>query len=375
MRRHSAAIFLVLLIACDRQPPSRPEDKILWETTPEPILTIGLEDGDPAYLFTRVAGVGRLSNGTIVVAESDTREIRLYRPDGTHIRSVGGQGGGPGEFSHTLSEIQIAAGDTILAFQSFDLPWVMRYAPNGDYIDQWRLETRRAWRPGLNMENDYELLPDGRLAFELDSMLEEPQRGRPTWKLTLVIDRNHRIDTLGWFPGAPRGLRHFAAQRGIRDRRGRIILINPEQSTIWSFDPLTLQADTITWTAVQRMPVTDSMKESLKARTRSLNPGMTDEVLESVMEGLDLVDSLPQFMDVLIDVDGNYWVSEPRMRGDSTQQHWVVRNPRGTVLGSARVAHPPRDIGADYMLTVKYDENRVPYVHVYGLKRVAAPSR
>ena len=69
-----------------------------WKLSSDPILTIGEFDGPEEYLLFQASGARRLSNGNILIANGGTHELRFYDPDGTHIRSVGGEGDGPGEF-------------------------------------------------------------------------------------------------------------------------------------------------------------------------------------------------------------------------------------------------------------------------------------
>ncbi|MEX2283758.1 MAG: hypothetical protein WEE89_14830 [Gemmatimonadota bacterium] len=54
-------------------------------------------EGNLDYLFDKIKGVTRLADGTIVVLNSGDGQLRFYSPDGTHLRNVGGIGGGPGE--------------------------------------------------------------------------------------------------------------------------------------------------------------------------------------------------------------------------------------------------------------------------------------
>lgn len=91
--------------------------RLAWRLTESPILRLGATDAGPAQQFSRIRGVGRLRDGTIVVADGATQEIRFFAADGMFLRSVGGSGGGPGEFRR-LSDILIAAGDSVVAWDS-----------------------------------------------------------------------------------------------------------------------------------------------------------------------------------------------------------------------------------------------------------------
>ncbi|MCH7716498.1 MAG: hypothetical protein IH876_10235 [Gemmatimonadetes bacterium] len=68
-----------------------------WRLATEPLVDIGGGDIDEQQLF-RVSGTLRLSDGRIVVANSGTHELRFYDAEETYLSSLGGEGGGPGEF-------------------------------------------------------------------------------------------------------------------------------------------------------------------------------------------------------------------------------------------------------------------------------------
>ncbi len=55
-----------------------PTDGERWSVEPEPMVAIGGADGPPATLFTVVTMASRLSDGTIVVLENETSELRFF---------------------------------------------------------------------------------------------------------------------------------------------------------------------------------------------------------------------------------------------------------------------------------------------------------
>lgn len=77
---------------------SRLDSAQVWRVGDQPALSIGAVDGDPEYLFTLASRAQRLANGSILVVENRDAEVRLYDPNGTHVRTIGRPGEGPGEF-------------------------------------------------------------------------------------------------------------------------------------------------------------------------------------------------------------------------------------------------------------------------------------
>src|SRR5690606_13670168 len=90
-----------------------------WQLGEEPALVIGgVEEYGGQPLF-RVSSATRIPSGLIAIADEGTSEIFLYSPEGMHIRTLGGAGGGPGEFQG-FGQLAVLAGsgDTIAVAHS-----------------------------------------------------------------------------------------------------------------------------------------------------------------------------------------------------------------------------------------------------------------
>lgn len=90
--RDSAGVEIV------RSGPGNDSETLGWRIAEDPELQIGSVDGDSAYVFEGIGGAWRLSDGRIVVTDRRSMDIRIFGPDGTHLRSFGGPGPGPTEF-------------------------------------------------------------------------------------------------------------------------------------------------------------------------------------------------------------------------------------------------------------------------------------
>ena len=86
-----------------------------WRVEPKAFLDIGSADGDEPYLFNYVETALRLGDGTIVVANAGSGELRFFDSAGRHIRSVGRLGSGPGEFGQSSVHIWRAPNGDIVA--------------------------------------------------------------------------------------------------------------------------------------------------------------------------------------------------------------------------------------------------------------------
>lgn len=66
----------------------------------EPELRIGAPEGGGPEMFGEVKGIAPLPDGRIAVLDAHAQEIRIFGPDGEHLRTLGGQGSGPGELEN-----------------------------------------------------------------------------------------------------------------------------------------------------------------------------------------------------------------------------------------------------------------------------------
>jgi hypothetical protein len=78
-----------------------------WRT--EPVLRLGSIEGGPQE-FGRIRSLIADEDGSIYVADNLAHEIRVFGPDGRHLRSIGRRGAGPGEFGD-LYALAWLAGD------------------------------------------------------------------------------------------------------------------------------------------------------------------------------------------------------------------------------------------------------------------------
>jgi len=62
------------------------------------VLSLGGADAIGPTQFANIQGVYVAHNGSLWVADGQSDEVRIFHPDGSHWKTVGGKGGGPGEF-------------------------------------------------------------------------------------------------------------------------------------------------------------------------------------------------------------------------------------------------------------------------------------
>ena len=65
----------------------------------EESLRIGRVDGQGPDVFGQIRGLAVDALGRVHVLDSQANEVRVFTPDGAHLRTLGGSGNGPGELS------------------------------------------------------------------------------------------------------------------------------------------------------------------------------------------------------------------------------------------------------------------------------------
>lgn len=86
-----------------------------WTVEDEPVLHIGGSTATgPAALY-RVSDAGTLPDGSLVVANVGSQELRFFGPDGEPRGTAGSYGNGPGEF-RDLYHIEVLPDGAVFVF-------------------------------------------------------------------------------------------------------------------------------------------------------------------------------------------------------------------------------------------------------------------
>ncbi len=112
-----------------------------WSIDTVPETVVGNRHDDPSHDLFRVRAVARLSDGSIAIASQGSSDIRIFDSSGSHVRTFGRQGRGPGEFSFLTS--MVISGDTLFVYD-----WQQRrasvFSPTGALLETVPLPFTRA---------------------------------------------------------------------------------------------------------------------------------------------------------------------------------------------------------------------------------------
>jgi hypothetical protein len=375
--RDSAGIHVV-------ENPAASVDRALT-ASPEPVLSIGVVDGEPEYQLFQVSAAARLSDGGVVVANAGSREVRFYGPDGRHRATAGGSGQGPGEFRYPAA-IVVEAGDTVVVQDRLDR---VRFSPDGAFLGREttdRGQLMDVLGPEARAEGGT-WLPDGSFftpVYQQDQMGVRPPPGPPFRPgMTLVRVRADRsgLDTLGVFGGIQQ---QFVEVGGTF---GSWPIVPPfGANTSWAFgspDGTILVADSETpqfhlfrpdgshvlvrW-PVEREPVTQEEVAAWKEAQRNASWAQRQlPQLERGWAGMDVPDVKAAFGSmVAMGRDGSVWIPESSdYQADPAV--FLSFTPEGRLRGRFAVPGPFRimDGGEDWVLGIHRDENEVEFLRMY----------
>jgi hypothetical protein len=163
----TACLAVVMAWSCRNGAPRRPartanDGPIAGRAAVED-LVLGQSEGDSGVTFSGIVAVHVDGRGNIYVLDNGDRAIQVFSPDGRHLRAIGGNGSGPGEFRDpagfsVLGDSLLVTYDRVLqrltwfgmdgqlvATRSVKLP-MMQYGLVGDVRGSarpWRARVRR----------------------------------------------------------------------------------------------------------------------------------------------------------------------------------------------------------------------------------------
>ena len=351
-----------------------------WRLSAEPALDVGTVDGPPQYQLGRVAGAVRLGDGTVVVADDQSKDLRFFDRAGRYLKTVGRRGGGPGEFE-ALGSLA-ALGDTLLA-ADWSSRRVSVFAPDGSLVRSIPLDAggsaaftfpvgyfrgggvllrtgivfTSASREGLSRDSvtflrlDAAGGPPARVGrFPGGESFTEKQGSSSITVTSRAFGRAEQVAVVpdGFFYGSS-----DAYEIGRYDPAGRLLRLVRRAHQVRRVTP----ADVERYKEARRRDADASYRQ---AQERSF-------------AAMPFPETMPAHGDIQADRAGNLWVSDFVVTTDDPAR-WTVFDPEGRMLGA--VAMPPRfrvlEIGGDYVLGVWQDELDVEHVRLFTLEKPGA---
>lgn len=335
----------------------------LWESDQEwraeEVLRIGTLSGEGPDLFGEIRSLELDALGRIWVYEGQARELRVFDRDGTHVRTVGRNGEGPGEFSNVSGMTWNPDGNLVTVDPR--LGRISVFDTSGHYLAGFRprwLYRMFPWRGGIDERG---FLYDMQW---LAGDIRTPILVRFDSSLTAV-------DTLAipMHPDGEQFFEHITETSFVRYSvpfTGMALWRLAQDGGLWI-------AITDQYRLIRLGPEGDTVRIS----TRPFEPiPVTDEDVDPFMERMRERDvpaersripsTKPPVERLFLDDEGNVWVI-PRREGDDRGRWIHVFDPDGLYLGEFALPVP---IGAGNSAVVRdntlvaaiTDSLGVPYV-------------
>lgn len=352
-----------------------------WRLARPPRVVIGDREDDREHRLSEVIGAALLPNGTILVGDGGSRELRLFDAGGRTMRVFGGEG--PGELP-ALRKIAVLAGDTIAASAGALGP-VSRFSPDGIFLGSTPLGP---FRPGIVCE----ILHDGSLLFDLyDRGYEDdietwavsgmqPLFHPRGWLVRVFPDgRQYTLREVGgqqWFktgePGedlwwAPLP---FGPTSAVAVAGSRLYVGSTERAEI---EVLSLRGELrglVRWGEAP-VPVTDLDRDQVRETAlAALREPARRSHLERWLDEVPYPAYKPAFSALFADRAGRLWIQAPT-RARALFDRWIVFDVDGHSLASLEAPAGSRflDVGEDFALLAQAGSAGGELVKLYDLEK------
>lgn len=282
-----------------------------------------------AFYFGSVSDVTVAGDGRMFVLDWDARDMKVLRPDGVLIDSIGHEGQGPGEFQRPR-DIDVARGDSLFVYDAGSRR-ISVVSPSGDFVYGVSVETGGRALEGL-------MVPDDSSGFVL-ALASYPAPGSSEKNGAYTVQRFDES-------GAPGDILVTAPPReSVSLGRANVypvpfsyqpcVALGPAGHAYFGhtdslrMDVYSLSADRQRSVSVpfDPVPITD------EERADELGD-MDSEVRSQVVDKMPK--TKPAFRDVFLDDQGQYWFRRPTAHTDSTD--WWVADPDAKRAATTRLS-------------------------------------
>ncbi len=347
-------------------------DSSLWRIDPDPVVDLTLTGSGPSHEFFRSGSMKQRPDGSLVIADRNSREVRVFSETGEFQGAFGGRGDGPGEFTN-LGRVE-NAGDTLLAFgrgrvvvASHDLAVIRTFN-----VDRFAYDLHHLRGGAIVPELRPPILPQQGVS----GLIRNPQ------PLVLLDLEGTQIDSIGETRGSESYVHArdgefggaeplFARSAHIETLEGRLFR---GSSDMMQVEELDRSGSLVRILRIPGYPLelSDALVAAERAARFEAVPEAMPAFLRQMVEDFPTPATRPAYSDLLVDPSGAVWLQLHRGTSEQDQpQEWLVLDADGTWLGNVGI--PGRftvsDITMETVLGVWRDELDVEHPQVLRLTR------
>ena len=338
-----------------------------WSVAPEPELIFGTEEGDRNFQFYRVYSVIQLSNGTIVVSNSGTHELRLFDSNGAFIKSNGQNGRGPGDFGDFSSMRLHKSDDGSFLVSDNANNRGQLFNSNGELVAVHTIEKiNNAGNPNItDLYTDNSLL----LVSSVGSGAMRPgnpgeiiqnefgyHRLLPDWTYDKMV---YKIAARPRVVNEFRGTTNFpyipltADPLYITDATNGALFSAVSEPSITRVDTAGIITHVYKWNLPRTMTdsIWDRYKQEYYLEPLSSDPDRKAQYEHMLSQDLPIPEYIPTISELKTDAEGNIWAKRFVLPWDDIEA-WDILSSNGEWLTTVKVpqSFTITEIGSDYLL-------------------------
>jgi hypothetical protein len=334
----------------------------------QPRLDLTRSGQGESHEFFRVRDAARLPDGSIVVANAGSAEVRWFDSEGAFVRSAGANGDGPGEFRGP-DGVSRYPGDSVAVFD--------RRQGRVTIFDRQGTLGRTLTFDVKAPVDEVHVKGDGGFLVRvtrLEVMSGDLGRIRVPQD---VLEFSPAGELRGRFVTLP-GFETFVFGRGDAQpplRKESFVFLFSDAVVVGGGDDMAYDVYTQDGRLQRRVQVPGyplgvpvQLRRALQEELSWMKaPDFIQEVNRQMAEAIP--ERVPAYVDLLGDADGHVWVSLFRRPGEP--QKWLVFDSLGTWLGSVSlpIAFDTYEIGHDYLLGKGLNEDSTETVQLLRLVR------
>lgn len=358
-----------------------PADPPTWTLGSDPLVGVGVLEGEPEYQLFRVQDALRLDDGRVLVLNAGSHQVRVYAPDGSYLDAWGGEGEGPGEFRNPGSLVSWP-GDSVAVWDGGNQRLTV-FATDGALVRSFPLPAIE----GVGLPGFQDAFADGASVVSAIEFGGPPTSGRVRLPVRLaVVDPDGALTAdLGAHAGteavmqisesAVNIFRSPYTRRYVLATQGRQVIMAPSEHFELRF--WTRAGDLARIVRLAERPYVPTAADRAAELDRRLQdvPEERRAGIRTMYQELPIPDTLPAMAGVVVDDLDHLWIEPFRLVTTDGPTRWIVVDPAGQVVATADL---PRDmtvhqIGADFVVVRITDDLGVERVEVRPLIRSGAP--